>query len=106
MAKGGEAVVKICPGTNPDGTVCGLSVHASLKYCPACGYEFPAAEAVEAKIGAEKRWNSTPPKSRKSTKVASVDYEIHESRKNGKSLIKVGYFCGIYFHVQRVGVSA
>lgn len=94
--EGGEAVVKICPGTNPDGTVCGISVHASLKYCPACGYEFPVAEAVEAKIGALKKVEFNAAKEPDIYEVASVYYEIHESRKTGKSLIKVGYFCGIY----------
>lgn len=94
--EGGESVVKICPGTNDDGTVCGQMIHAALRYCPHCGFEFPMAEAVEAKIGALKKVEFNAAKEPEIYEVASVDYEIHESSKNGKSLIKVGYFCGIY----------
>lgn len=93
---GGEAPVKICPGEQPDGTVCGQSVHASLKYCPHCSFEFPVDEAVEAKIGKLERIEFNRKAEPEPYQVTHVTYEVHESRKSGKELIKVTYECGLY----------
>lgn len=91
----GEAPYKICPGDKHDGTVCGQSVHASLKYCPGCGYEFPVDEAIEAKIGKlEKVEFNKVPEPEEYT-VTHVEYYPHDSRATGKKLIKVEYQCGM-----------
>lgn len=91
---GGEAPYKICPGENQDGTVCGQSVHASLMYCPACGYAFPRSEEIEAKIGKLEKVEFNKIPEPEPYEVTHVGYEVHESRKSGKRLIKVTYICG------------
>lgn len=91
----GEAPYKICPGDKHDGTVCGQSVHASLKYCPGCGYEFPVDEAVEAKIGKLEKVEFNKVPDPEEYTVTHVEYYPHESRATGKKLIKVEYQCGM-----------
>jgi len=92
----GEAPEKVCPGDNLDGTVCGQRVHASLKYCPHCGYEFPTTEAVEAAVGTLKKVEFNTPAAPVPYDVQDVQYQIHESQKSGKMLIKIIYDCGYY----------
>ena len=91
----GEPITKICPGENVDGTVCGKSVHAALRYCPHCGFAFPFEEAVEAELGELKKVKFNEKPKPEPYDVSSVDYEIHESKKSGKFLIKVTYRCGL-----------
>lgn len=95
-SEGGEAPQKICPGVSEESIVCGKAVHASLKYCPGCGYEFETDEAVEAALGKFKKveFNKLPDPVWYNVDHAS--YQIHESRNSGKSLIKVSYDCGLY----------
>lgn len=92
----GEAPVKICQGVDGAGIVCGAGVHASLKYCPSCGYEFPITEEVEAKLGTLKavEFNKLPDPIR--YKVEEIRYFTHESKSSGKELIRVVYDCGLY----------
>jgi DNA repair protein RadD len=90
----GETPFKICPGENENGTVCGQSVHASLRYCPHCSYAFPVDEAVEAKIGKLEKVKFNDIQEPESYTVSHVSYEVHESRNTGKHLIKVTYQCG------------
>jgi len=40
-SKGGIAPVRLCENVLPNGVVCDTYVHASLRICPECGYEFP-----------------------------------------------------------------
>jgi len=93
-AGGGEAPAKICPGTKADGSVCGQSVHASLKFCPTCSYEFPATEEVQAAMGVMKEvvFNEIPEP--ETIEVTEVGYAVHTSAKSGFNLIKVTYYCG------------
>ena len=91
----GEQITKICPGENTDGTVCGKSVHAALRYCPHCGFAFPFEEAVEAELTDLKKVEFNKKDPPEPYDVSSVDYEIHESKKTGKWLIKVTYRCGL-----------
>ena len=89
----GEAPTKLCPGENDDGTFCGQLVHASLRYCPYCLYEFEVQPATDALVGEMKPVVfSRPPEP---FFVTDVFYEMHESKKNGKWLIKVVYMCGL-----------
>ena len=91
----GEPITKICPGENTDGTVCGKSVHASLFYCPFCGYEFERPEVVEGELTDLKKVEFNKKPEPETYDVAHVDYDIHESKKSGKFLIKVTYACGL-----------
>jgi len=92
----GDAPFKICPGEKQDGTVCGQSVHASLKFCPYCSFEFPIDPAVEAKLGKlEKvKFNEAPEPDE--YHVEHVRYQVHMSQSSGKALIRVEYDCGFY----------
>lgn len=93
-AGSGEAPKKICQGEHEDGTVCGASVHASLAYCPECGFKFPMTEEVEAAMGTlkEVKFNEIPDP--EEWECTSVYYDIHTSRAD-KQLIKVTYQCGM-----------
>ena len=91
----GEAPTKTCPGELADGSFCGELVHASLFYCPFCGYEFERPEAVEAELPDLKKVEFNKKEPPEPYDVSSVDYEIHESKKSGKFLIKVTYRCGL-----------
>lgn len=95
-APGGEAPVKICPGQHDDGKVCGSSVHASLKYCPKCNYEFPLTETVEAAIGTLQKVEFNKQAEPVTWDVTSTTYIVHTSNSSGKNLIKVNYSCGFY----------
>lgn len=90
----GDAPYKICPGENADGTVCGQSVHASLMYCPFCGFAFPRTEEIDAKLGKLEKVTFNKQPEPEAYYVQSVKYDIHESRNSGKYLIKVTYSCG------------
>jgi len=94
--EGGEAPKKICPGNNADGSVCGQSIHASLRYCPYCQHEFPAPPEMEAALGAMKEvaFNKAPEP--EIYNVTYVNYQVHLSKKSGKELIKVSYESGSY----------
>jgi DNA repair protein RadD len=90
----GEAPFKICPGNNQDGSVCGQSVHASLKYCPFCNYEFPTTAEMEAAIGTMKKVEFNKLPEPEEWDVTHVSYSVHTSKKTEKDLIKVTYECG------------
>ena len=87
---GGEAPMKVCPGENQDGTVCGQLLHASLLYCQYCGYKFEVVTVEgDAKGLQEVVFNEPEPIIERY--VNSVNYYIHTSKNNGKQLIKVTY---------------
>jgi len=94
--EGGDAPVKICHGEFDGGIVCGQAVHASLKYCPHCNYEFPASAAIEAAVGTLKKVEFNQLPEPETYQVQHVQYQVHESRNTGKSLIKITYECGLY----------
>jgi len=93
---GGDAPQKICQGEKPDGTVCGQAVHASLRYCPHCNYEFEITEAVEAAIGDLKKVEFNALAKPETYKVTHVMYHCHLSKNSGKELIRVTYECGSF----------
>jgi len=95
-SEGGEAPIKICPGSNADGSICGQAVHASLKYCPYCLYEFPVTAEVEAAMGLMKKVEFNKPPEPEEITVTHVSYQVHTSQKSGKDLIKVTYECGSF----------
>jgi DNA repair protein RadD len=91
---GGEAPKKICPGENGDGSVCGQSVHASLRYCPHCNFSFPVTELMESALGTMKKVEFNKLPEPEEWDVTSVSYSVHFSKKTEKDLIKVTYECG------------
>jgi len=93
----GEAPSKVCPGALPSGEVCGAPVHASLMYCPVCGFAFPRTEAVEAALGTLKGVKFSEPEE---FTVHSIDYHGHQSRTTGKNLLRVVYRCGTIYTPQ------
>lgn len=92
--EGGDAPTKVCPGEMNDGTVCAEPVHAALKYCPVCGYEFETTEEVQAAMGEMKKVDFNKLPDPEPYDVERVEYEAHESRNSGKTLIKATYFTG------------
>lgn len=93
----GDAPVKICPG-------CGNYVHASLRYCSFCGYEFTFESKLASHAGEMEliRKEEKPQKEDKIEyfKVHKVIYNLHEKKdKFGNLLsppmIKVTYFAGM-----------
>jgi DNA repair protein RadD len=82
---GGEAPVKVCPE-------CQSILHASVRICNDCGYEFPKpAPKIEAKAStspllsidvADAEW----------VKVESVSYARHEKRDGGPPTMRVNYY--------------
>jgi DNA repair protein RadD len=94
--EGGEAPRKICPGNNNDGSVCGQSNHASLRYFPYCQHEFPAPPEMEAALPAMKEvaFNKAPEP--EIYPVTHVEYQVHLSIKTEKEFIKVTYESGSY----------
>lgn len=95
-ARSGEAPTKICPGVDGDGISCGKSVHASLKYCPHCNYEFPVTEAVEASVGTLHKVEFNQIQEPDRYTVTDVTYQTHQSKSTEKWLIRVTYECGVY----------
>ena len=90
----GEAPSKVCQGTLPSGEVCGAPVHASLMYCPVCGFAFPRSAEVEAALGTLKAVTFSEPEE---FEVHSVEYRGHQSRGTGKNLLRVIYSSGTIF---------
>lgn len=86
----GSAPVKICDS-------CKLIIHASLKECPHCAYEFP--EVVKLKTNA-----STKELIRKKQeepeivnfKVDHVTYKKHVKKSTGSISLQIGYFCNVH----------
>lgn len=79
--KEGEAPVKTCPE-------CDEIVHAAIKICPCCGYEWPIQEKSYKLSNADIM-------GRDSTKVMELtdwEWSIHTSRTSGKELLKVRYY--------------
>ena len=85
---GGSAPMKECPD-------CARWVHASLRYCPHCGAEFPITEAVEAALGRLERvrFDREEPEP-EIYEVQAVEYREHTSKQSGKKLARVIYDCG------------
>jgi len=95
-AGGGEAPMKICPGQKADNSICGEAVHASLRYCPYCLFEFPITEAVQAAMGTMEKVEFNKDPVPETFDVSYIDYQIHTSKKSEKDLIKVTYECGSF----------
>lgn len=88
----GEAPSKICPS-------CKHNVHASLRYCPGCGYEFEITGLVEAALGSMLEVKFRNPVEPDIFDVQNVFYNEHLSRSNGKCLIRVDYDCGMFYGI-------
>lgn len=88
----GDAPVKCCP---PDDGGCGSLVHASVRVCPDCGFEFPIddtpkihahAEDVPILSKGEATWRD----------VDKVRYDFHEPKDATKPpSVRITYFCGL-----------
>lgn len=86
----GEAPIKVCP---PDAGGCGSLVHASVRQCPDCGYEFPIddtpkisqqAEDVPMLSTGEASWR----------KVTGRRFYLHQKHDRPDS-VKCTYMCGL-----------
>lgn len=87
----GEAPIKVCP---PDAGGCGSLVHASVRQCPDCGYEFPIddtpkisrqAEDVPMLSKGEATWRP----------VTKRSFRFHEGKNGKPPSVKVVYQCGL-----------
>ena len=79
--KEGEAPVKTCPE-------CDEIVHASIRICPCCGYEFPIEEKTFRLSDADIMGRDNT----QTMVLTSWEWGIHTSRNSGKELLKVRYY--------------
>jgi len=87
---GGTAPVRLCD-TEKGG--CGTYLHASIRKCPHCGFEFPVQTKFGITAGTDELIVSDEPVV-ETFNVARVTYQIH--KKKGKpDALKIGYFCGL-----------
>lgn len=77
----GEAPVKVCPR-------CDEILHASMRVCPSCGYEFPPAAKEKVKLHSEDIMGYEPV----TTDVAAWDWNVITSRKSGIDMLRVRYY--------------
>lgn len=82
----GEAPIKVCPQ-------CDVMVHASVRVCDNCGYEFPRYTKITQTASEAELIRSGLPET-KWVKVMGAFYSRH--KKNGKpDSVKVTYQCGL-----------
>lgn len=88
-SRGGEAPFRYCEA-------CGEHCHASLRFCPYCGHQFPVISNLAAQAGTEELIK----KKRKEDPVVEefkVDRVVYtEHRREGRPpTLKVSYYCGL-----------
>ena len=87
-----DKLIKLCP-------MCEREVFVSLRVCPHCGFEWPAAEIIEANHVPVLKEITFKPKEKLPPQwydVHDMYVDIHESRKNGKFLGRVEFECGLF----------
>ncbi|QDP52311.1 MAG: putative ATP-dependent DNA helicase [Prokaryotic dsDNA virus sp.] len=95
---GGEAPVRECDGYNKEkDRACNMYIHASLRFCPHCGKEFPPEIKFQAKASDEelvkRKGKSKPDPVVEEFKVDFVTYVAKASAKG--PLLMVTYQCGL-----------
>ena len=92
----GDAPSKVCPGELSDGTFCGSNIHASLRYCPDCGFYFEPPEVIEGAIGDLKHVEFNKAEPPETYIVEEVFAESYVSKNSGKKMLRVRYGCEGY----------
>ncbi len=87
---GGEAPVKECPQ-------CHSFVHASLRVCPDCGFEFPIPEEPKHDAAADAAVSILSKADPQWIDVTQVTYHVHQKFGAPDSL-RVEYQCGLVMH--------
>jgi len=72
----------------------GQGIHASLRYCPHCSYEFPSGGITDGDAGPMKEVKFNERQPPETWDVTGVKYRVHTSRTSGKDMIRVIYECG------------
>lgn len=85
-ARKGQAPIKICEG-------CSTYIHASLRLCPHCGFEFPYQVKFASEAGTDEVMVDETPQV-EDFKVDRVIYQKHLKEGRPDS-IKVSYYCGL-----------
>ena len=88
-----EAPVKTCPGILPDGEVCGSIVHAAVRICPDCGFEFPKPEIKIDRTASNLAIMNSEMRPQW-VAVDGVTYRCH-TKKFSPNSMKVTYSCGL-----------
>jgi DNA repair protein RadD len=84
-SKGGSAPVKACDN-------CEIYIHASLRVCPHCGYQFPVKTKIfEGASTGELIKRDLPVV--EEFKVNTIMYALH-CKKDRPDMVKVNYYCG------------
>ncbi len=84
----GEAPIKVCPE-------CQTIVHAAVRTCETCGYEFPPPEIkIDATASTQEILSSRQPEW---VRVYDIAYRRHEKEGKPPSL-RVEYLCGFNWH--------
>ncbi|TJV67346.1 MAG: DNA helicase [Mesorhizobium sp.] len=92
----GEAPIKICPQEIPDASGkhgCGEKLHASVRVCPGCGYQFPEPEKKVTATASGAPILSTD--EAKWRPVTSRRFDFHEGKGDKPPSVKVSYMCGL-----------
>jgi len=83
----GTAPIKVCPQ-------CDVLVHASLRICDNCGYEFPKYTKLQSSAGESEIIRSGLPKT-EWIMVSGVYYTRHKGKNGKPDSIKTTYQCGL-----------
>jgi len=84
----GEAPAKACPE-------CREIVHASIRVCPSCGYEFPKIERQDQARSNADIMGMEP----EEAPVDRWEWDVYTSRNSGKTMLRCRYYCGLWHPV-------
>ena len=94
----GDAPVKICDK-------CGTFNHASARECILCGHEFTFAENINRNSSGLDLLRSDLPQI-EPYEVKHMVLTSHESKRSGRSSIKVAYYCGLRTFFEYISVES
>jgi len=100
--KKGDAPFKLCPNII-DGFECMEQLHASVRICPKCGYQF-TKESIEALLPELKTVEFNEKPEPKWLTVTQMTVTQHTSKKNGKKLLKIALDLDVLTRVSRAYV--
>lgn len=89
----GEAPVKECVATLPNGNTCNTWNHASVKFCINCGFEFKFETKLHLSSGTDELIKNDLPLVEE-FKVDHITYSLH-TKVGAFPMIKVTYFTGL-----------
>ena len=91
---GGEAPVKVCENVLKNGAACDTICHATVRYCPTCGYEFVFKTKLKATASDNKLIADGMP----DVRVFAVDHITYapHTKRGGGTMLKATYYSGLH----------